>query len=85
MVTSALPKPPKETLDGPIAAAPPSPASDGNPVTKERYTSVRDEELEQLGGIGEGRYRDAAAILDQLVLSDTFEQFLTIPAYAILD
>jgi malate synthase len=59
--------------------------SDGQPITRERYATVRDEELEKLAGIGQGRYRDAAAILDQLVLTDTFEQFLTIPAYAILD
>jgi hypothetical protein len=28
----------------------------------------------------EGRYRDAAALLDELVLGD-FQEFLTIPAY----
>jgi malate synthase len=59
--------------------------SDGRPVTQERYASVRDQELEKLGGSSVGRYRDAAAILDQLVLSDRFEQFLTIPAYSLLD
>ena len=34
---------------------------------------------------GVGRYRDAAEILDGLVLADEFAPFLTIPAYAYLD
>ena len=34
---------------------------------------------------GPGRYRDAAEILDGLVLSPTFVEFLTLPAYRHLD
>jgi malate synthase len=59
--------------------------SDGQAVTHERYATVRDEELKKLGGSSAGRYRDAAEVLDKLVLSDQFEQFLTIPAYSLLD
>ena len=59
--------------------------SDGTPITRERYASVRDEELAELGGPGAGRYSDATAILDGLVLADEFAPFLTIPAYAYLD
>ena len=39
----------------------------------------------KLGGAGSGRYRDAAEILDGLVLAEEFAPFLTIPAYAYLD
>jgi malate synthase len=58
---------------------------DGAPITRERYIRVRDEELAGLGGPETGRYGDAAAILDGLVLADEFAPFLTIPAYAYLD
>jgi malate synthase len=58
---------------------------DGEPITRERYAQIRDEELTQLGGAGTGRYRDAAEILDGLVLAEEFVPFLTIPAYAYLD
>jgi malate synthase len=58
---------------------------DGEPITRERYQRVREEELTKLGGPGAGRYGDAAEILDGLVLSEDFVQFLTIPAYAYLD
>ncbi len=58
---------------------------DGEPITSERYAQVRDEELSNLGGAESGRYRDAAEILDGLVLAEEFAPFLTIPAYAYLD
>ena len=57
---------------------------DGEPVTRERYAQIRDEELAELGGAGTGRFGDAAAILDELVLAQEFAPFLTIPAYAYL-
>jgi len=59
--------------------------ADGLPVTRELYGQVREEELAQLGGAGNGRFRDAAEILDGLVLDEEFAPFLTIPAYAYLD
>jgi malate synthase len=58
---------------------------DGEPITSERYTQIRDEELTKLGGAGSGRYREAVEILDGLVLVEDFAPFLTIPAYAYLD
>jgi malate synthase len=51
---------------------------DGERVTAELYRRLRDEELASLG---EGS-RDAAEILDSLVLEQRFTEFLTIPAYA---
>ena len=54
-------------------------------ITKDRYSTSLTEEIEKLGGITVGRYRDAAEILNGLILSDEFEQFLTLPAYAYLN
>ena len=51
----------------------------------ERYAAVRDEELERLGGIREGRLKDAWDLLDHLVLDDAFADFLTLRAYGMLD
>ena len=54
---------------------------DGRPLTNERYRSIRDEERAALGGGGERRLDEAAELLDGLVLTDAFEEFLTLPAY----
>ncbi len=58
---------------------------DGRSVTSELYESLRDEELESLGGSEESRYGDAVEILDQLILNEEFTEFLTLPAYEYLD
>ncbi len=58
---------------------------DGRPVTRELYIQIRDEELEKLGGADQWRFGDAAALMDQLSLSPRFIEFLTYPAYALLD
>jgi malate synthase len=49
------------------------------------YERIRDEEIEVLGGLDAGRLRDAANVLDALVLGDDFIEFLTLPAYSLLD
>ena len=52
---------------------------DGRTVDEKLYRKVRDEEL---ASIGERPNLDRAArIFDQLILSDTLEDFLTLPAY----
>jgi malate synthase len=58
---------------------------DGRPATRELYQTTRDEQLKRLTSDEPGRYKDAAAILDSMVLTDTFPEFLTLPAYAYLD
>jgi malate synthase len=58
-----------------------TPLDDGQPLTAERYRAIRDEELAALGGPEEGRLREAAELLDGLVLDDAFVEFLTLPAY----
>lgn len=57
---------------------------DGRPVTREMYQSYRDQELEALGGPDKGRNREAVTLLDQMVLSQEFSEFLTLPAYELL-
>jgi malate synthase len=69
---------PKGTLD------------DGRKVTKELVATLLPEEVarirELLGsGYGEGRYDDAARIFAELVDNDTFVDFLTLPAYELID
>jgi malate synthase len=55
---------------------------DGRPMSAERTTSIRDEELAVLQpGVPGANWSDAAELLDELVLSDQFVEFLTIPAY----
>ena len=60
---------------------------DGRFVTGGLYTAIRDEELAALGGPAgdNGHLGEAAELLDGLVLDDTFTEFLTIPAGALLD
>ena len=58
---------------------------DGRTASKELYEKVREEELGKLGGKQQGRLREAAEILDGLVLSGEFAEFLTLPAYRFLD
>ncbi len=52
---------------------------DGTPITRERYEQIRDEELATLEG--DFPFPEAERLLDQLVLSDDFLTFLTLPAY----
>ena len=54
-------------------------------LSVERYAAFRDEELDRLGGVAEGRLKDAWEILDHLVLDDEFAEFLTLRAYAVLE
>ncbi|HUP26844.1 MAG TPA: malate synthase A [Chloroflexia bacterium] len=57
----------------------------GEPMSGELYRRIREEELASLGPTGANRLTDAARILDRLVLSDSFEDFLTLSAYEYLD
>ncbi len=54
---------------------------DGRPVDADLYRRVRDRELERLGAGRESRLREAAEILDELVLREEFVEFLTLLAY----
>ncbi|MGN6032569.1 MAG: malate synthase A, partial [Thermomicrobiales bacterium] len=58
---------------------------DGEPITRERYVTIREEELGTLTAQRGSRFAEAAEILDLLVLNDEFISFLTLPAYPYLD
>lgn len=60
-----------------------SSTSDGEPITIERYRIVRNEELDKLGRTP--TLEAAANVLDELIDSEDFIPFLTIPAYTLLD
>ncbi|MBI2777256.1 MAG: malate synthase A [Chloroflexi bacterium] len=62
------------------------PLDDGRPLTADRYSSIRAEELAALGGPGggAGHLGAAAQLLEALVLADEPDPFLTLRAYAAL-
>jgi malate synthase len=57
---------------------------DGRTVTKELYAQLRDEELDKIGR-DQGRVAEAAKLIDAMVESEAFPEFLTLPAYEQLD
>ncbi|HXG44428.1 MAG TPA: malate synthase A [Gemmatimonadales bacterium] len=67
----------RQWLDNRVALSP------GRPFTEERYREFRQEELARLQANRPElrRLADAAELLDQLVLGDLPEEFLTLPAY----
>ena len=55
---------------------------DGSPMSAERYAAIRDAELAHLrSSLPDFPWTDAATLLDELVLSDDFPEFLTLAAY----
>ena len=53
----------------------------GETVTTDVYRRLRDSEVKKLTHLDQHLLRQATEILDDLVLSDDFEEFLTLPAY----
>ena len=59
---------------------------DGRSMSRDLYETVRDAELTRLtASAPEFRWTDAASLLDDLVLSDDFAEFLTLAAYPMLN
>jgi malate synthase len=58
-----------------------SPLTTGGAVDSALIMRLQAEELERLGGTSKGRLGDAAKLLDGLVMSDDFAEFLTLDAY----
>ena len=58
---------------------------DGRPATRELYQKTRDEQLARLTASDPARYKEAAQVLDSMVLTESFPDFLTLPAYRYLD
>jgi malate synthase len=64
---------------------------DGAPVTLDRLNKVIDEEMARVrrevgdARFEKGRFADAVKLFERLVTAPTFEEFLTVPAYAMLE
>jgi malate synthase len=64
---------------------------DGADVTPELVRKIEDEELDQVRSAighdryGSGRFEEARDVFEQVALDDAFVEFLTIPAYDLLD
>lgn len=58
---------------------------DGRKITADLYTQIRNSEVNQLKSLGSPRLNEAAELLDKLVLSADFMEFLTLPAYDLID
>jgi malate synthase len=58
---------------------------DGRKITRDLFSQFRDQEMAKLGGPATGKLRQAAELFDSLVLKPEFEEFLTLPAYQLLD
>ena len=58
---------------------------DGTVASRELYERIREEELAKIGGRDQGRMSDAVELLDSLVLSAEFSEFLTLPAYRLFE
>ncbi len=61
------------------------PMDDGRVLTPDLYTRFRSEELDKLGGPEKDRHKQVIELLDGLVLAKDFNEFLTLPAYQLLD
>ncbi len=57
---------------------------DGTAVTESLYLQMKEDLLSRLTAVRVGRFSEAGEILDKMVLSPEFTEFLTIPSYAYL-
>ena len=57
---------------------------DGQPLTVERFRSILQEEVDEQGFEG-GRFDDALELFETLSTSESFVEFLTLPAYELLN
>jgi malate synthase len=68
-----------------------APLAEGGEVTAELVRRIEDEELARLRtaygdeAFSRGRFEDARRIFDRVALSESFEEFLTVPAYELID
>ncbi|MGH6993477.1 MAG: malate synthase A [Caulobacteraceae bacterium] len=66
-----------------------APLADGRTVTPEFFRAALSEEMERLArelpGFSAGRFAEARRLFEGLCLAEDFEEFLTLPAYEILE
>jgi malate synthase len=59
---------------------------DGRKVTAELFRKLLGEELAKVkSGEGQGKYDEAAAVFEKLTADDRYVEFLTLPAYELID
>jgi malate synthase len=64
--------------------------TDGRPVTAERFDRLLTEELDRIhdevgpGRLAAGVFPTAARVFERMTKQDTFDEFLTLPAYELL-
>lgn len=58
---------------------------DGRKIDATLYEQIRNEEMHKLGGAAKERYEESGELLDNLILNNSFIEFLTLPAYELLD
>jgi malate synthase len=59
---------------------------DGRKVTAGLFKKLLDEELAKIkAGDGEGRYDEGAALFEKITTDDNYVEFLTLPAYKLID
>jgi malate synthase len=64
---------------------------DGRTIDRERVRAVLDEELAAIRAaagddeFAKGRFEDARSVFEDVALGDPFVEFLTLPAYELID
>jgi len=64
---------------------------DGREVTREMFASALDSEMQRVkhevgaAAFDGGRFPEAIRLFSDMSLADTFEEFLTLPAYRLID
>jgi len=58
---------------------------DGRTVTPELFKTLLDDEMAKLSVAGVGRFAEAIRLFADMSLADQFEEFLTLPAYRLID
>jgi malate synthase A len=65
--------------------------SDGAPVTAERFDRLLSEELDRIHGevgsqrLAKGVFPSASRLFERMIKQDEFDEFLTLPAYELID
>jgi malate synthase len=60
-----------------------APLADGRALTAGLFAALLEEEMAPLAAVP--RIAEARALLERLVLAEDFEEFLTVPAYDLID
>ncbi len=59
--------------------------NNGTKITAELYTQYKQEELKKIEPLAGNKLKAAEQLLDKVALAPTFTEFLTLPAYQMID